>query len=162
MISFIWAMDKNGLIGSNNRLPWRLPEDLKFFKETTLGHPIVMGRKTYESIGKPLPGRENIILTRDPSYQAEGCTVIHSADELMAKAENGGEWFVTGGAEIFKQLLPFADRLYVTVIEEEFEGDTYFPDEINWKEWTAVSVKQGPKNEKNPYDYQSRIYERKT
>ncbi|OZI11747.1 dihydrofolate reductase [Bacillaceae bacterium SAS-127] len=161
MISFIWAMDQNGVIGKNNQLPWRLPEDLKFFKETTMGHPIVMGRKTFESIGKPLPGRENVILTRDLQYQAEDCTVVYSVDELVEKAEKEKQLFITGGAEIFRLMLPFADRLYVTVIEESFDGDTYFPKELDWDEWEMVSSTPGLKNEKNPYDYQFRIYEKK-
>lgn len=161
MISFIWAMDQNRVIGKNNQLPWRLPEDLKFFKETTMGHPIVMGRKTFESIGKPLPGRENVILTRDQSYEAEGCTVVYSVDELVEKAEKEEQLFITGGAEIFRLMLPFVDRLYVTVIEESFDGDTYFPKELDWDEWEMVSATPGLKNEKNPYDYQFRIYEKK-
>ncbi|WP_203363807.1 dihydrofolate reductase [Bacillus sp. REN10] len=161
MISFIWAMDQNGVIGKDNQLPWRLPEDLKFFKETTMGHPIVMGRKTFESIGKPLPGRENVILTRDRHYEAEGCTVVYSVEELVQKAEQEDELFITGGAEIFRLMLPFADRLYVTVIEESFDGDTYFPNELDWEDWELVSATPGLKNEKNPYDYQFRIYEKK-
>nr|WP_100402522.1 dihydrofolate reductase [Bacillus sp. FJAT-42315] len=161
MISFIWAMDQNGVIGKNNQLPWRLPEDLKFFKETTMGHPIVMGRKTFESIGKPLPGRENVILTRDQSYEADGCTVVYSVDELVEKAEKEEQLFITGGAEIFRLMLPFVDRLYVTVIEESFDGDTHFPKELDWDEWELVSATPGLKNEKNPYDYQFRIYEKK-
>ncbi|MBM7647913.1 dihydrofolate reductase [Bacillus ectoiniformans] len=160
MISFIWAMDKNGLIGKDNQLPWKLPEDLKFFKETTMGSPIVMGRKTFESIGRPLPGRENIILTRDYSYEAQGCTVVHSLDELWKKAADSDEFFITGGSEIFKKTLPFAERLYVTVIDEAFVGDTYFPP-LDWNQWTLISEKKGLKNEKNPYDYYFRIYEKK-
>lgn len=161
MISFIWAMDENGVMGKDNALPWRIPEDLKFFKETTMGHPIVMGRKTYESIGKPLPGRENIVITRDRSYKAAGCTVLHSFEELLARAESEEELFITGGAEIFKQMMPYADKLYVTVIYHTFSGDTFFPETIQWEEWKLVSEKQGERNEKNPYEYYFRIYEKK-
>lgn len=161
MISFIWAMDKNGLIGKNNQLPWRLPEELKYFKETTMGSPIVMGRKTFESIGKPLPGRENIIITREKGFVASGCTVVHSTEELLDKADGDTEIFITGGSEIFQQMLPFADKLYVTVIEESFVGDTYFP-AIDWEKWELVSSKKGIKNEKNPHDYFYRIYEKKS
>ncbi|KKB38525.1 dihydrofolate reductase [Bacillus thermotolerans] len=161
MISFIWAMDKNGAIGKDNALPWRLPEDLKFFKETTMGHPIVMGRKTYESIGKPLPGRENIVVTRNPAYEADGCTVVHSYEELLERAKEVEELFVTGGGDVFKQMMPYADKLYVTYIDDVFEADTYFPEVIDWGEWSLLSEKKGEKNEKNPYDYYFRIYERK-
>lgn len=161
MISFIWAMDENGVMGKDNGLPWRLPEDLKFFKETTMGHPIVMGRKTYESIGKPLPGRENIVITRDKEYEAAGCTIVHSYEELLERAKQEKELFITGGAEVFKQMLPYADKLYVTVIHHSFAGDTFFPDSIEWEEWTLISEKQGPKNEKNPYEYYFRMYKRK-
>ncbi len=160
MISFLWAQDENGLIGNNNDLPWRLPADLKYFKETTMGHPIVMGRKTYESIGRPLPGRTNIILTRDQDYQAEGCLVFHAREDLLEWIkEKGSEVFITGGSEIFKLFLEDADRLYVTKIGATFEGNTYFP-ELDWKKWRLVSAEEGPKDEKNPYDYEFQIYER--
>lgn len=158
MISFIWAQDENGLIGKENSLPWHLPEDLKFFKNTTLGHKIVMGRKTYESIGRPLPGRENIILTTDPSFQAEGCTVVHSVDDILLKAENE-EVFVTGGAAVFHALLPYVNRLYVTRIHHTFEGNTSF-NAIEWNEFTLESCTPGVKNEKNPYDYEFCVYKR--
>ncbi|WP_075397473.1 dihydrofolate reductase [Domibacillus antri] len=156
MISFIWAQDENGLIGKDNSLPWHLPEDLKFFKNTTLGHPIVMGRKTYESIGRPLPGRENVILTGDRSYEAEGCTIVHSADDVLARSE---EVFVTGGAAVFKAFLPHVDRLYVTRIHHIFEGDTYF-DAIPWDEFEMESCVPGLKDDKNPYDYEFCVYKK--
>ncbi|MBM7584255.1 dihydrofolate reductase [Bacillus pakistanensis] len=161
MISFVWAMDQNGVIGKNNSLPWHLPADLKFFKETTMGHPIVMGRKTYESIGKPLPGRENIVLTRDASYKAEGCIVFHEVEDILHYAdEKEVEVMVTGGAEVFKMFLPFVDRLYVTKIYASFEGDTYIP-KIPWEKFSLISNEKGPRNEKNPYDYEFQIYESK-
>lgn len=161
MISFLWAQDRKGVIGYNNELPWRLPEDLKYFKETTMGHPIVMGRKTYESIGKPLPGRENIVLTRDPDFQASGCLVFQSKAQLLNWIENQDlEVFITGGAEIFGLFMDEVDRLYVTQINDEFEGDTYFPI-IDWSEWTMVSNRKGPKNDKNPYDYEFKIFHKK-
>ncbi|WP_063974923.1 dihydrofolate reductase [Domibacillus aminovorans] len=158
MISFIWAQDENGLIGKENSLPWHLPEDLKFFKNTTLGSSIVMGRKTYESIGRPLPGRENIILTTDPSFQAEGCTVVHSVDDILLKAENE-EVFVTGGAAVFQAFLPYVEQLYVTRIHHTFEGDTFF-NAITWNEFKIESCTPGVKNEKNPYDYEFCLYKR--
>lgn len=161
MISLIWAMDENRVIGRNNKLPWHLPEDLKFFKRVTMGHPIAMGRKTYESIGKPLPGRENIIITRDSHYKKEGCTVLHSIDELREYAdEKDTEVFVIGGAEIFKDILPFADRLYLTKIYHAFEGDTYFPI-FDTGQWELESREPGTRNDKNPYDYEYLIYKRK-
>ncbi|MBT2695043.1 dihydrofolate reductase [Bacillus sp. ISL-55] len=162
MISLIWAMDENRVIGYHNQLPWRLPEDLKFFKRMTMGHPIAMGRKTYESIGKPLPGRENIIITRDENYDPEGCTVMHSIGEMLAyAAENKSEEiFVIGGAEIFKEVLQHSDKLYLTMIHHQFEGDTFFP-VFDIDKWELESRGIGLKNEKNPYEYEFLIYKRK-
>lgn len=161
MISFIWAMDKNRVIGKDNQLPWHLPEDLKFFKKSTMGHPVAMGRKTHESIGRPLPGRENIIITRNEQYESENCTVFHSAEEFVDFCKKKDEEvFVIGGAEIFRQLFPYADKLYLTVINEEFEGDTFFP-EFDLGGWELISVEKGIRDEKNPYDYEFRIYDRK-
>jgi dihydrofolate reductase len=160
MISLIVAMDRNRLIGRNNDLPWRLPADLAYFKRVTMGHPIIMGRKTFESIGKPLPGRENIIVTRNKNFQAEGCTVVHSMSELLERfASSSEEVFVIGGAELFKEALPVAERLYITHIEEVFEGDTWFP-EIS-KDWKEVSREKGVQDEKNPYEYYFTVYEKK-
>jgi dihydrofolate reductase len=162
MISLIWAMDENRVIGYHNQLPWRLPEDLKFFKRMTMGHPIAMGRKTYESIGKPLPGRENIVITRDDNYDPEGCTVMHSIEEMLAyAAENRSEEiFVIGGAEIFKEVLQHADKLYLTMIHHQFEGDTFFP-VFDIDKWELESREIGQKDKKNPYDYEFLIYNRK-
>ncbi|WP_453995627.1 dihydrofolate reductase [Bacillus nitroreducens] len=160
MISLLVAMDKNRLIGKDNDLPWRLPADLAYFKRVTMGHPIIMGRKTYDSIGRPLPGRENIIVTRDTSYKMEGCKVIHSIDEILKlNEEHDQELFVIGGAEIFKEILPYSDRLYITEIDEEFEGDTYFP-AFDKSEWKVISEEKGVKDEKNPYDYTFMVYEK--
>ncbi|MEH7224390.1 dihydrofolate reductase [Bacillus sp. JJ1566] len=160
MISLLVAMDKNQLIGRDNDLPWRLPADLAYFKRVTMGHPIIMGRKTYDSIGRPLPGRENIIVTRDTSYTAEGCKVIHSIDEIVKMNEEiDQELFVIGGAEIFKAILPYSDRLYITEIEEEFEGDTYFP-AFDKSLWKIISEEKGIRDEKNPYDYTFLVYEK--
>jgi dihydrofolate reductase len=161
MISFILAMDENRVIGKNNQLPWHLPGDLKFFKRVTMGHPIAMGRKTHESIGRVLPGRENIIITRQADFQSEGCTVLHSVEEFISYCQNqDDEIFVIGGAEIFKATFAFADRLYITLIHEEFEGDTFFP-EYPEQEWELVSCENGIRDEKNPYDYEFRIYQRR-
>lgn len=158
MISLIVAMDNNRLIGKENDLPWRLPADLQYFKQTTMGHTIVMGRKTFESIGKPLPNRRNVILTGNKDYHHEGVKVIHSVDDLMSLEEES-ELFVIGGATVYEQTMNVATRLYVTHIEEAFEGDTYFP-EINSSVWKEVSKKQGIKDEKNPYVYYFTVYER--
>nr|WP_209125037.1 dihydrofolate reductase [Alkalihalobacillus sp. BA299] len=161
MISFLVAMDKNRVIGKDNDLPWRLPADLAYFKKVTMGHPIVMGRKTYESIGRPLPGRENIIITRNQNYSAEGCTVLHSLDDVKKVIDDSTkEVFIIGGAEIFKEAFPIADKLYITHIDEAFEGDTYFP-AFSDQEWKEVSREKGVKDEKNPYDYYFSVYERK-
>jgi dihydrofolate reductase len=159
MISFIVAMDQNRVIGKDNQLPWHLPEDLKYFKKVTIGHPIVMGRKTFESIGRPLPGRENIILTRNETYRPEGCKIINSIDDLKQISNDyDEEVFVIGGAEIFKQTFHLADKLYITVIDEQFEGDTFFPNFDN--EWKLISKMKGIKNDKNRYDYYFCEYER--
>jgi dihydrofolate reductase len=162
MISFIVAMDSNRVIGKDNQLPWRLPEDLKFFKKVTMGHPIAMGRKTHESIGKLLPGRENIIITRNIHFQAVGYSVFHSVKDFVDYTSKlNEEVFVIGGAEIFKELFDFADRLYITRIHQNFDGDTFFPDfEID--KWELLSFQKGVMNEKNPYDYDFNIYERKS
>lgn len=161
MISLIVAMDDQRVIGKDNHLPWRLPEDLKFFKRVTMGHPIAMGRKTHESIGRLLPGRENMVITRNPYFQSEGCIVFHSiADFVNYCKKNEKEVFVIGGAEIFKETLEHAERLYMTVIHHEFEGDTYFPD-FEKEKWELHSCQKGIKDEKNPYDYEFFIYKRK-
>lgn len=153
----IVAHDKNGVIGKNNELPWNLPEDLKYFKKKTTNYPIIMGRKTFESIGKPLPNRENIILTRDENYAVENCKVINSIQKLLFRSDVG---FVIGGSEIFNQFLPFVDKLFITRIDHEFEGDTYFQNYNNNNEWKLVSSVKGIKDEKNPYDYFFEIYDR--
>ncbi|MCJ7841141.1 dihydrofolate reductase [Lederbergia sp. NSJ-179] len=161
MISFLWAEDENGLIGRDNQLPWRLPADLHYFKETTMGHPVVMGRKTYESIGKPLPRRTNLVLTRDPSFQANGCEIFHSKEAFLQWAEQiDEEIFVIGGAEIFRLFMDEVVQLYVTKIFHHFEGDEYFP-QLDWANWQLVSTQLGKKDEKNPYDYEFRKYIRK-
>ncbi|KPB06577.1 dihydrofolate reductase [Bacillus sp. CHD6a] len=158
MISIIVATDKNNLIGKDNDLPWRIPADLAYFKQVTLGNTIVMGRKTYESIGKPLPNRRNIVLSRQ-DYHADGCETLHSLEEVVSMDEEGKELFIIGGAHIFKEALPFADFLYLTFIDEEFEGDTYFP-EVKENDWELISSEKGIKDEKNPYDYYFKKFKR--
>ena len=157
MISFIFAMDRNRVIGKDNQLPWHLPNDLKFFKETTHGHAVIMGRKTHESIGRPLPERRNLVLTTQQGYEAPGCEVVHAVDELPL--DTAEELFVIGGAEIYRALLPVADRLYVTHIDAEFEGDAFFP-EIDPAVWTAVSETEGVVDERNRHAHRFVVYER--
>ncbi|WLR46800.1 dihydrofolate reductase [Halobacillus litoralis] len=163
MISFIFAMDKNRLIGKDNDLPWHIPNDFKFFKDTTWGKTIIMGRKTFESFPQPLPEREHVVITSNENYDREGCTVIHSIDEILQMEKNNPnkEWFVIGGSVLFEKMLPYADRMYLTYIDASFDGDTYFP-EYDETEWTLVSETKGLKDEKNPYDYYFRTYDRKS
>lgn len=126
-LSVIAAMAKNRVIGIDNTLPWHLPDDLRHFKALTMGHHIVMGRKTYESIGKPLPGRVTVIVTRDADYRAEGCVIAHSLDDAIAACGDDTEIFFVGGAQLYAQVLPRAQRLYLTEIQAEYAGDACFP-----------------------------------
>ena len=136
LLTLIAAVARNGIIGRDNTLPWRLPEDLKHFKALTTGHPIVMGRKTWESLGRPLPGRHNIVITRDATYHAEGATVVNSLEDALHLANDAEELFVIGGAEIYRLALPLADRLQLTELDADFAGDTHFPDvyRSSWRE----------------------------
>lgn len=140
-LSLIVAMARNRTIGIDNTLPWHLPEDLKHFKALTMGHHIIMGRKTYESIGRPLPGRTTVIVTRDPGYAMAGCLVAHSLDEAICLAADDDEAFFVGGANLYAQALPLAGRLYVTEIQAEYEGDAHFPDfpADQWRETARES-----------------------
>lgn len=160
MFSFIVALDKNGLIGKGNDLPWRLPADLKHFKRITMGKPIIMGRKTCESIGRPLPGRRNIVLSRDADFGAEGFEVFHSADELFDAIKSSTETMIIGGAEIYRLLLDQSDRAYVTVVDGEFQGDTWFPQWPLKENWKLVSEEPRAADEKNPHDLRFRVYQR--
>lgn len=150
-LSLIVAMTESRVIGVNNHLPWNIPEDLKRFKQITSGHPIVMGRKTFESIGKPLPKRTNIVITRDKTYRVEGGAVVHSFEEALAWArqcEGADEVFVIGGAEIFKLAIPLAWRIYLTEVRWPFEGDTFFPafDEEQFKEVSTEKLSGSPES----------------
>lgn len=161
-ISLLLAMDRNNGIGLGNKMPWRLPADLAYFKALTLGHTIVMGRRTFESVGsKPLPGRRNVVLTRDSSFRAEGCETAHSLEEALQRYAGEEELFIVGGGEIYAKSMPYADKLYITVIDHEFEVDTHFP-QVNEAEWRIASEKPGVRDERNPYDYVFRVYERRT
>ena len=137
MISIV-AVAKNGVIGDKNTLLWHLREDMIHFRTTTSGHPVVMGRKTYDSIGRPLPKRTNVVITRDTNLAIEGCTVVHSLEEAVAMFDKNEEVFIIGGAQIYAQALAIADRIYLTVIDKEYEGDTSFP-EIDYSAWKEIS-----------------------
>lgn len=163
-VSLIWAMDRNRVIGKNNALPWRLPSDLTHFKQTTTGHPVIMGRNTYASLGRPLPERANIVLTRDKNFSATGCIVANTLPEALQLAasmtpEGKPEVFVIGGEALYKQALAFADRLYVTLVEAEVEGDARFPD-FDWAGWREVSRTRHASDERNPFACTFLVYER--
>lgn len=161
MISLIAAMGKNKSIGIDGDMPWHLPRDLSHFKKLTTGHTIVMGRKTYESIGKPLPKRKNVVLTRKQEGFSNEVQLIHHFHEVLNWNEKNPEKeiFVIGGGNVYKQALPFADRLYITKIDEVFAGDTFFP-EFSTDEWKLQKKVKGKKDEKNPYDYYFLRYDR--
>jgi len=160
-ISLIWAMADDRVIGIENRLPWRLPADMKWFREQTMGKPILMGRKTFESFGgKALPGRTNIIVTRDPDYRAEGAVVAHSAAEALAAAGDAGEVMVIGGASFYEQMLPRADRLYMTLVHGKFDGDAWFP-AFDEREWQEVRRMDYAPDAKNVYPYSFVVMERR-
>lgn len=160
-LSAIAAMAENRVIGKDNKMPWHLPADLKHFKNITSGHPVLMGRKTFESIGQPLPNRTNIILTRDSSYSAGDCLVVTEAETAISMASeiDQDEIFVIGGAEIYKHLLPQIQRLYLTIVHESFTGDTFFP-ALKEEEWREVSAEHHRRDEKNAYDYSFIVMER--
>lgn len=166
LLSIIVAQSENRIIGRGNKLPWYLPEDLKYFKRITQGKPIVMGRKTFESIGKPLPGRTNIVISRNPDYQSPGIHVVASLDQALDLAEQQAlidgseEMLVIGGAEIYQQALLQADRLYVTQVHAVIDGDASFP-EIDNSLWEEMGREDFYADGPNPYDYSFVIYQRK-
>jgi dihydrofolate reductase (trimethoprim resistance protein) len=159
-VSLIVAMDKNRVIGKDNDIPWRIPKDWEYVKNITKGRSIILGRKNFESIGRALPGRRNIILTRDKDYNFDGCEIIHSIEAVFELCKYEEEIFIFGGEQIYNMFLPYVEKMYITKIHYEFEGDTYFP-EVNFDEWKEVSVEQGVMNDKNPYYYNFHVYERK-
>lgn len=156
-LSLIWAQDEQGVIGGKGRLPWRLPADMAWFKRHTMGKAVLMGRKTFESIGRPLSGRVNLVLTRH-RLVVPGCKVVHSLHEALVTAE-GLEIMVIGGAQVYALTLPIASRLYVTRIHAHFEGDTYFPP-YDTSLWREVFRESHPADERNPYPYSFHIYTR--
>lgn len=162
IISTIVAKAKNNVIGKDNDIPWYLPADLKYFKKTTLNHHIIMGRKCYQSIGKPLPKRTNVIVTRNPFFIVSNCYVASSVEEALEIAHDNGEEeaIIIGGGEIYKLTASLWDKMYITEVDAEIEGDIYFP-EIDEKKWNKVSEDFHEKDAKNEYDYSFLVYEKK-
>ena len=160
MLTIIAAVAKNNALGKNNDLIWHLPADLKRFKEITLGHHIIMGRKTFESLGKPLPNRTTIIITRNPDYIAPGCIVVNELEEAIEAAAIDENPFILGGAEIYKQAMDYADILDLTLVHEVFEADAFFP-VIDMSIWTETSRQDFKADEKNKYDYSFVQYKKK-
>lgn len=157
----IFAMDLDNAIGKDNKLLCHLPDDLKFFKQQTMGHPVIMGRKTFESIGKPLPGRLNIVITRNTDFSVPGVKVMHSVEECVAHLSElkDEKIYIIGGAEIYRQMMPHTDELLVTLIHHQFEADTFFP-EIKLDEFKLTWSEPHHKDEKHPYDFTFQRYER--
>ncbi|NNE64639.1 MAG: type 3 dihydrofolate reductase [Gammaproteobacteria bacterium] len=152
LLSIICAMDKNRLIGNNNKLPWHLPADLALFKKNTLGKPIVMGRKTFESLGRPLPGRQNIVVTSNPHWSAEGCNVANGIDQALEIANSADEVMLIGGASLYQQTIKIADILYLTLINHVFSGDTWFP-QFDQQHWTIAEETFFEINETNSHSF---------
>jgi len=161
-LSILVILSTNNVIGRDNKLPWHMPADLKRFKNLTMGHHILMGRRTFDEIKKPLPGRINVVITRDHHFAAEGVAIARSIDEAISKAEATGdhEIFLIGGGEIFKQVIHRADRMYITRIHADIEGDTYFPEFDDVNEWKLVDAEHFEADEKNAYPYSFLTYER--
>lgn len=153
-ISQVVAISENRAIGKDNKLIWHLPADLKHYKNVTMGHHMIMGRRTYESIGRPLPGRVTVIVTRDKNYKAEGCVVVHSITEAIEVARRAGdnEACIVGGAEIFNQAMDITDKIYLTIVHETFEADTFYP-ELDPVKWKLVKKEDHAPDEKNKHSY---------
>lgn len=159
-ISIIVAMANNRIIGANNTMPWRCPEDLKYFKSLTMGHHMIMGRKTFDSIGKPLPGRVSVIVTRNRDLEIEGCVMAHSLDEAIRACKDDNEIFIVGGAELYALALPLVNKLYITEIQQDFDGDTYFP-EFDKTKWRETAREERHQDAPQPLDYHFVTYLRK-
>ncbi len=151
-ISTIVAVSENGVIGKDNATPWYLPAELVRFKQITMGHPIIMGRKTHESIGRALPGRQNIVITRDKNYRAEGCEIANSVEEALEIAKDNNEVFIIGGATIYEQVMPLLNKVYLTRVRVSIEGDKFF--ELDEKQWNKVASEDHPADEKNKYAFE--------
>jgi len=160
ILSLIVATAENNVIGKANTMPWHLPADLAYFKKTTLGKPIIMGRKTFESIGRPLPNRQNIVVTRDVSYQAEGIDIVDSIEKALSLVSEAEEVMVIGGGTVYQSCLAQADRLYITHIHAKIEGDTYFPDYDRENDWKKVCCESYQADERNAYNMDFCVYQR--
>jgi len=158
-ISIIVAASRNNVIGAGGDLPWRLSDDLKRFKATTMGKPIVMGRKTWDSIGRRLPGRQNVVITRQAGFAADGCDIVASQEEAIAVTAGAEEVMVIGGSQVYELFLPVAERLYLTRVHAEVEGDAFFP-AIDASEWRLVDDEPHSADDRNAFDFSFRIYER--
>lgn len=163
MLAFVWAEDENRLIGDGDALPWRLPADVKFFKDVTMRGDIVSGRKTYETIPRrPLPGRRNIVLTSDRNYEAPGAIIVHSKEEILNIAENEmKDLYIIGGSSLFNMFEDEVDYLYRTVIHDTFEGDVYFPESFDYSPFKRIEHWEGPVDEKNKYPHTYEVWKRK-
>ncbi len=159
-LSIIVAISENNAIGKNNELLWHLPQDLKRFKAITTGHTIIMGRKTFDSIGKPLPNRRSVVITRDENFHHEGVTVVHSIKEALATVASEKEVFIIGGGEIYKETLPLVDKIYLTTVHKSFEADTFFP-KIDLSQWAIIEEEKLPQDEKNKLPASFQILQRK-
>lgn len=162
MISFVVAMDRNRLIGAGDGLPWRLPDEIRRFKKITMGHPVLIGRKTYESIPdkfRPLKGRTNIVLTSQKDYEVPGCVVVHNMHDALNAVGTDQEVMVIGGARVFEELMPLVDRLYLTEIDGEYAGDVYFP-ELDLSEWEEVARERHPRDERHDSPFTFLILDR--
>src|SRR5688500_3896960 len=158
--SLVVAKAQNGVIGRDNRLPWRLPADLAYFKRVTMGHPVIMGRRTWESIGRPLPGRQNIVVTRNRDYSAPGATVVGSLDAAWRAAGDVEEACVIGGTSLFAEALPIADRIHLTEVQADVEGDTYFPP-FDRSQWVEREVVRQARDERHEYPFRIVVLERR-
>jgi dihydrofolate reductase len=159
-VSLVVAASTNNVIGRDGELPWHLPDDLRHFKRITTGKPVIMGRKTFESIGRPLPDRQNIVMTRDPDYAAEGCDVVASVAEAMDVAGDADEVMVIGGGQVYRDFLPRADRIYMTRVQAEVQGETRFP-KIEGNTWRLVSAEHHAADERHEYDFEMMVFERR-
>ncbi|PGS51302.1 dihydrofolate reductase [Bacillus sp. AFS041924] len=159
MIAALVAMSENNVIGLNNEMPWYLPQELAYFKKVTTGHKIIMGRKTFDSIGRPLPNRENIVVTRQKDFHLEGVTVINDVISYLEEHKHE-DLFIIGGAEIFNLTFPYLDTLYITEIDHNFEGDTFFPNFLK-EEWNVKSMSEVQVDEKSKIKYRYLVYEKK-
>ena len=158
--TLVVAVARNGVIGNDGRLPWHLPDEIAYFKRVTMGHPIVMGRRTWDSIGKPLPGRKNIVVTRQRDFDAPGCTVVHSLDDAWKAAAGADEACVIGGTSLFEDSLPTADRIHYTEVEADVEGDTFFPP-FDRSQWQARQVEHHAADARHAYPFTIYVLDRR-